>query len=287
MRPSLASQRNPCNIARVRFALVLLLLVSGAAWAANSKASALAKEAEKAYKDTRYEDAANLLKQAYEADPNPKFLFNLARALDQAGKLEASLDAYRKYVALPSDETEPDTVVKANKAMDRIRRVLADQEAEKKIAEAEKSRLADEAKKAAEAAAREAEKSRAQLEAFEAKERAAREESQKKASGRKVGAFIAGGVGLAGIGVGVAFGLMANGSHSTFNKAITVQAKKDAEGATKSQALIADVGFAVGIVGAVTGALLYPKGEEAQGSVSVSLGPTPGGGLMAGLGGRF
>ena len=90
-----------------RLALFLALTIASAGLAANPKAASLAKEADRLYRDNKYKEAAETLKQAYEADPNALYLYNIARAFDQAGELESSLDYYRKYVGLPSDESTP------------------------------------------------------------------------------------------------------------------------------------------------------------------------------------
>ncbi len=266
---------------------MMLLLLAGAAPAASPKATALAKDAEKAYKDNRYEDAARLLQQAWEADPVPKFLYNMARAYDQAAALEPAMDAYRRYVALPSDDTDPELVKKANLAMDRLRTLVAQREADKRIQDSEKQRLEGAAKDAQARADAEARKSRAQKAAYDAQAQAARDASSKKADSRKLIALGTGGLAVVGLGVAVGFGLAASGSHAAFDTATTVADKKAQEGAARTQALISDVGLGVGLAAAIAAAVLYPwGGSDADTAVSVAVAPTPGGGLLS-LGGTF
>ena len=65
-----------------RLVTLALLLLSATAFAASaaSKANALAKEGDKLYKDGKYKEAAEALKKAYDIDPNPTLIFNIARA---------------------------------------------------------------------------------------------------------------------------------------------------------------------------------------------------------------
>jgi tetratricopeptide (TPR) repeat protein len=259
-------------------ALLSLSLASLALAAPNPKATALAKDAERLYKDGQYKDAAKVLEQALQLEANPKLLYNMARAHDQAGDLQPALEAYRKYVGLPPEETEPDLVKKANLAMDRLRQLLARQEADSRIRDAEKERLEKEATEARARADAEAARARKQKAEFEAKERAQAEAQQSKASGRKTAAFVVGGVGVVGLGLGLVFGLVSNGSRQAFRTATLVEDKRARQAETLGQAIVADVSLLVGVACAVTAVILFPKGEpEAQ----VSFAPLPGGALGA------
>jgi tetratricopeptide (TPR) repeat protein len=276
------------NVTTLLFAL--LIAFSGAtALAANPKALALAKDADRLYKENKYRDAAEVLKQAYDIDPNPLYLYNIARAWDQAGEIEKSLDAYRAYTALGS-ETQPELVKKANLAMDRLRTLAARNKADKKVQEAEKKRLEEERKKAEARAEEESRLAREQRREFEAKEKAAREAQQAKVNLRKIGAFASGGVAVASLGTSLAFALLANGSLAEFRKATTLADKQRFEQATRTQALVTDIMLLVGIATAATAVILFPKGEPAPaGSVSVvSLLVAPAqGGAFASLGVSF
>ncbi len=251
-----------------------------------AKATAFAREADRLYKDNKYKEAAQTLKQAYELDPTPVYLYNIARAWDQAGELEQALDAYRQYVGLPSDATAPELVKKANLAMDRLRTLVARSEADKKYQDAEKRRLEDDKAKAESRAEAEARAAREQKKAFEAKERAAQEAQQSTLSTRKLTAFIVGGAGVVALGTSLAFSLLANGSRNSFRQATTLVDKQRFEAATRGQALVTDITLLVGIAAGVTAVILYPKGAEPQGSVSVAFLLLPGG-AAASLGGTF
>lgn len=258
--------------------LLSVTLASLALAAPNPKATALAKDADRLYKDGQYKEASKVLEQALQLEPNARLLYNLARAYDQAGDLQQALDAYRKYVSLPLEETEADLVKKANLSMDRIRQLLARQEADSRIRDAEKDRLEKEAREARARADAEAARARKQKAEFEAKERAQTEAAQAKASGRMIASFVVGGVGVVGLGLGLVFGLMSNGSRQAFRTATLVEDKRARQADTIGQAIVADVALAVGVACAVTAVILFPKGEpEAQ----LSFTPLPGGGLGA------
>lgn len=256
--------------------VALLSMWATVGLAANPKATSLAKEAERLYGNGQYKDAAKILEEAIKVEPIPKFTYNLARCYDQAGELQAALDAYRHYVSLPTTDTEPELVKRSNLSMDRLRGLLAKQEADTRIRDAEKERLEREAREAQQRAETEAERARRQKAQFDAKEKEKVEVQETKANGRKIAAFAVGGVGLAALGVGIAFGLLSNGSKQAFRTATLVEDKRARQGDTVSQALIADVFLGVGVAAAITAIILYPKGDP---PAEVSFVPIPSGGL--------
>lgn len=261
-----------------RLAIIIVVLSALANAAPNPKATALAKDAERLYKDGQYKEAAKLLDEALQLEANPKLLYNMARAYDQAGELQPALDAYRRYVSLPAADTEPDLVKKANLSMDRLRQLVARQDADARIRDAEKARLEKEARDARARADAEAEKARQQKAQFEAKERAQAETQQTKSNGRKTAAFVVGGVGLAALGTGLVFGLLSNGSKQAFREATLVETKRTAQAQTVTQAIVADVSLLIGVACAVTAIILFPKAEP---EAVVSFGVLPGGAFGA------
>lgn len=277
------------SIAHPMLRLVLLMTValSTAALSANPKASALAKEADRLYKDNRYKDAAETLKQAYDAEATPLYLYNIARAYDQAGELELSQDYYRRYVGLPAGETQPDLVKKANLAMDRIRTLLARAAADKSARDSEKQKLEDDARKAEARADAEASEARRQRREFEAKEKERKDAEEKKLNTRKLGTIIAGGGAALGLGLALSFGIATNVNRDAFRKAATLPEKQRLEAETRGTAAAADISLVIGLAAAVTTVILFPKGEELERSVSVALAPLPGGGGLASVGARF
>lgn len=260
---------------------IAVLLLASLAWATNPKAAALAKDADKLYKDGKYAEAAELLKQAYDVDPNPLFIYNIARAWDQVGNVEKAVESYRQYIALPSDQTQPDLVKRANLSLDRLRNALAKAEAQKKIEDEKTQRLEDERNKAEQRAEQEAAAARKQREEIAAKEKREREAAARSTNGRKIAAFVTGGVGAALLATSLGVGLAANGSRTAFRNATTLEDKVRFESATKSQALATDLTLVAGVAAAVAAVIIFPKGGDAQGSVGVAVVPVSGGAVAS------
>ncbi len=114
----------------------------------------------------------------------------------------------------------------------------------------------------------------------------------------KTAAYIAGGVGLAGVAVGSITGLLVFGKKSTVKDNCTANACNDAglsaASSGKTLATISDLGFGVGIAGLAVGAILWFTGngesspsERAQSSHWQPVLTSNGGGLAAGLSRRW
>jgi hypothetical protein len=105
-------------------------------------------------------------------------------------------------------------------------------------------------------------------------------------------AFVALGVGAAGIAVGSVFGVLALGTKSTLdgaclNKSCPQSSKSDID-SLATQALLSNVGFAVGAVGAVMGVVLLVTSHHGEKREATGPHVTPWVGLgTAGLGGSF
>jgi tetratricopeptide (TPR) repeat protein len=277
----------------MRKLLVLTLVLpalSAFAAAPNNKAkesAALAREADRFYKDGRYKEAAEALQKAYDIDPNPTLLYNRARALDQAGEMKESLSAYREFVGLEGADAQ--LVKKANLAMDRLRGLVAKLDAEEAAREAEK-------KKADEAAAAEKEKAAAELAASQKARAELEAKQEKELSGavktynlRKSLAFVAGGVAVASLASGIIFGVVSSGNKAEFTKATTTTAKDQYLNATKTTALVADISYGAAIVFAVATVIIFPKYTDPatlEKKVDVAIAPVPGG-FQASLGVKF
>jgi tetratricopeptide (TPR) repeat protein len=83
-----------------------MFVFSGQAVAASStkarsnraQAVELFNESEASYKAGRFRDAADQLRRAYELDPDPVLLYNLARALESDGDLIGSAETYERFL---------------------------------------------------------------------------------------------------------------------------------------------------------------------------------------------
>ncbi len=212
----------------------------------------LIKQAERLYDQKKYLEAAALLEKANESLNDSRITYNIARAYDQAGKEAEAISYYERYL---TDGEDSQLRKRSRSAIDRLR---LQKEREEKAA-AERKRLQAEAEEAQRRAEAEREAAQRAEEANQLRLKVAYEETQSSRKRMQVTSFALGGVALAGVGMGTVFGLMANGARADFDAATDLESKLAARNTTRSNALLADIGFGVGLVGAVAAVLLYPK----------------------------
>jgi tetratricopeptide (TPR) repeat protein len=120
---------------------------------------------------------------------------------------------------------------------------------------------------------------------------------QPSGGGRPITGYVVGGLGVAAIGVGSVFGLMARSNYSNSEDYCREagpcpdhQKAEDLIDKADGQAWVSNVGFGVGVVGVAVGTYLLffapSKKPSAPASASVGLGPAPAG-TGLGLSGRF
>jgi hypothetical protein len=105
-----------------------------------------------------------------------------------------------------------------------------------------------------------------------------------------VGAYVLGGVGVAGLGVFTAFGLMGMADKKDLDaKSCKPDCAQSDVDKAKQKFLIADIGLGVGVVSLAAAAVLYfTKGEVPAGESTMSVGVAPvKGGAAVGVGGTF
>jgi tetratricopeptide (TPR) repeat protein len=246
-----------------RLALLTLWFCASTATAAQPAAQAqLIRDGERLYGAGKYQEAAQLLLKAYALGPDPRLAFDIARAWDQAGELAKALEYYQRYVS--AEGTDAAVLKRSLLSIDRIKALLAKEEQARQAREVEQKRLA-ETEAARKTAQEEADRSAAKLRAQEQAEAAAR------ARGRsKVAFWAVGGTAVAAAATGGMFGYLADHTYQQFHNATTVPAKLSLESDAKRDAAVADVCFAVGLVGAGAAFFLYPRDSSA---VTVSVGP--------------
>jgi tetratricopeptide (TPR) repeat protein len=265
----------------------LVWLAPSASWGGatpEEKLLKLVKQAEHLYQSGQYREAAALLEQAYAIESNPKLLYNIAKARDQAGDLKEALDSYQRYLS-SSEGTDPQLLKRSALAVERLRGLLDKEEAERKRqdderqrVEAEHQRQQAEARAAQERATAETVAARKAQEEAEEKNRVNVESQVALRSRQRIIAWTAGGVGAVGIGLGAYFGVTANDAYGQFHSATTALDKDSDVNKTRSNALYADLSFAVGIAALTTAVLVYPKGAEPK----ISLAPLPNGAALVG-----
>ena len=259
-----------------RACLVAALVVSSLAAAANPKATSLARGAEQLYREAKFEQAADALTQAYDLEPRAQFLFNLARAQEQAGQTAVALETYRKYLALPAEETERELVARARATI--AQRTTAPESSAAAPQTTRGPGLTAKPTKDATNPSRAARGSKAEVEATEPAAPALTTGPSPKLPG-----LIVAGVAVAAVGVGVTFGFLSANSRATFTTASSYQVKRAAEITTRQQALIADLCLGAGVAAAIVSVILLARSDV---PVAVALAPLRDGALLA-LGLRF
>lgn len=225
------------------------------------------KEAERLYNVGKYQEAGALLEALNKKEPNPKLLYNIARAYDQAGELEKSLDYYQQYVG-SKEGTDQTLLKRAVLSIDRLKGLIAKANEERKRQDEARLKAEEESKAAQEKANADAEAAKLALEAAEARRQTELAQTQKARSRNKTIAIGSGVVGVLALGGGTFMGLSARGSRTSFDTATTVADKRRFQDATKTQSLLADVAFGIGIAAVATAIFMWPKGggEEADSS---------------------
>ncbi|HEX8819941.1 MAG TPA: hypothetical protein VF794_08465 [Archangium sp.] len=218
----------------------------------------LIKQAERLYDQKKYLEAAEALERANEAMPNAdsKLLYNIARAYDQGGKSQEAIHYYERY---KEKGTDPLLLKRADLFVDKLRLQVEKEEATAAAAEAERKRLQAEADAVRQRAQEERAAAQRAEEANQLRLQAAHGDALAAHRRMQVASFALGGVALASAGVGTLFGLQANSARSSFNVATDLETKRTAADTTRSKALLADIGFGVGLASAVAAVLLYPK----------------------------
>lgn len=219
--------------ARRRFVLSLCLggLIAGSVAAADARAecppagaAGLYENARRAFEEKRYEDSVDLLRRAYDCDPNPVYLADVARSYEEASEPRQALDAWRKYLAVVTD----DRVKKATEGrISALAKVVED------LDRLEREKLAAEnAKREAEAAA--------------SAQRAA--ESTPTDGGHRVAtaAWIVAGGGVLGVATGAVLGAVAMSKKSSANNEPDVVAASSFQSDARAFAQGANWCFAIG-----------------------------------------
>ena len=99
--------------------------------AREARALELFDKSEEAYQKGRFQDAVNLLREAYELKKEPVLLYNLARAYEGFGALDLAAKAYEDYLAGQPDTKDRGAI---EQRIATLRRQIAEREASKKRA---------------------------------------------------------------------------------------------------------------------------------------------------------
>jgi tetratricopeptide (TPR) repeat protein len=232
---------------------------------ADSEARRLFKEGDKLYAEGDYEGAVRAFEKSYELSQQPALQYNLANAYERLGRYDDGVKALQLYEPhAASDERE---VVRR-----RIKKLQERAEQQKKEAPAASPPSAPataEAPASAEPAPAPA---------------PTPEGEQTTAAGPPVLSYVLLGVGAVGIGVGSYFGLQALSSKSDAEKLCPSAGGKrtcpatadDALSSNTRNAVVADVGFGVGIAALAVGGYLLFSGGKSKETTATQLRPSAG-----------
>jgi len=203
------------------------------------KVEGLSKEATSKYREKDYAAAIELFQKAYEIEPVPNLLFNIAKCYEKLEQWDPAIEYYQKFVV------EPDVDKSARQsALDRI-------DALKEVQSAQKQADRD------------------------AKQTETAKKTEKKAEPIEVGpdytwAYVTLGTGVALVGGGIVFGVLASGEETTFNQGQTFEERKDAKDAGETYAIVADGLYVAGGIIAVVGVLLFVTADSGTKDVGMA-----------------
>lgn len=247
----------------------------------SKSAAALVKEGERLFNARKYREAVEVLKRAYDAQPDPRLLYNIARAYEQAGDMREALSYYDQFIKNAESDMDPLLLKRAHSGAERARVLIEKEEQAQAAAEAERKRLQEEAEASRKKAEEEQAAAQRAQELARQQQKAEYERALASYRRSKVAAFALGGASVASVGAGVLFGLQARNSREEFDNATSEARKEQAADDTKSKALLADIGFGVGLAAAIGAIIVFPKeGPPVEGEVRMTLAPR---GLGAGM----
>jgi tetratricopeptide (TPR) repeat protein len=202
------------------FAVILAVSLAGAPVRADdddARALSLFEQSERAYDAGRFAEAISLLQQSYVLKKEPVLLYNLGRAHEGNGDLGKAADAYEAFLKAQPDAPDRGAL---ERRIGTLRKQLAEREA-----------LARQAKE--------------------------REKPPPKEHTPSVAPWIVSGIGVAGIGTGVAFGLLSRGKHSDAVSDPTYAGADHAQSQARTFATVANVCLVSGAVVLVAGIVWY------------------------------
>lgn len=229
-----------------------------------ARAGDLFKKSVEAYRRGDFKTSIDLLTQAYAIDPQPVLLYNLARAHEGLGNVDAAIEAYEGFLA-----KEPKAVDRGaiEQRLATLRRQRDEHIAAQKAREAEAQAAPPPPPPVAPAPAPSPPPPAAAQEPPPAPERK-----------RSVLPLVVGGAGVAGLGAGIVFGLMANSRASDANAEPIQQRAAEQKDEAEGLATISTVSFVAGGILLAAGATWFVLDTSAKKStaarpVRVGLGP--------------
>lgn len=244
-----------------------MTLVAPAAYADTkpnpAKAAELFRSSAEAYRQGNFKGTVDLLKEAYALDPQPVMLYNLGRAYEGLGDINAAMDAYKRYLAADPKAPDRPSIEQRIATLQRTkdeRQALEKQRDEERLKAEESARLAAEEQRRADEEHKRAE--------------------EKKVHHRSVVPYIVAGVGAAGLVTGGVFGLLANSKHDSASSDPVQKTAIDQQDQAKSFATVSTVSFIAGGIILATGITWWvldapPKDQRAAIAPKTRIGIAP------------
>jgi tetratricopeptide (TPR) repeat protein len=215
-------RRRSCAAVFAIFVVIFSFAVVARADETDTRALALFEQSERAYDQGKFSEAIQLLDQAWALKKEPVLLYNMGRAYEGAGDQSKAADKYEEFLRLSPDAPDRGAL---QKRIANLRRDVAE---------------------------------RAAL-AKQAREREAADKQREQERGAGVVPWIVSGVGVAGVGTGVVFGILSSKKHSDAVDDPTYAGADSKQSSAKTFATVANVCLIAGavlIVGGVVWALL-------------------------------
>jgi tetratricopeptide (TPR) repeat protein len=224
-----------------------LLTLLGQAPAAEAPVAAefqpLVEQGLELYKQQKYAQAADVFAAAYALKADPSLVFNIARCYERLPDVPRAITEYRRY--LDHAGTTAEQRGKARRALEALEEEAAPPAASPQPV----------ASPAPAASARSTE--------VVAPPPAKVERSYAPS-------WILLGVGVAGLGVGTTFAIMASGEAASYRTEVSSAQRVEIEDRARGQALAADIGFGVGAASVVAAAVLFLLSGEDEPAVAIA-----------------
>lgn len=222
----------------VVFALFGLLVAPAQAVAQDDseriqKVEALSAEGAELFNADKHEEAIDRFTKAYDLEPVPVLLFNIARCYEALEKWDDAEEYYQKFVRSPDTDSDAREL-----AMDRIDSVRGAREAELEMKKKEEeARAAKEAKEAEE-------KEEPEIEEVDPPD--------------MLPAYASLGAGVGLLAGGAAMGLMARSNADTMtDSSLAYDERLDARSSARTQGIVADVFYVSGVAATAAGVYLF------------------------------
>ena len=220
-----------------------------------AKLEELNAKARERYKSKDYQGAIALFQQAYDIEPVPNLLYNIAKCHEKLKQWDEAIKNYNEFVISP--DVDPNVRKETLAHIEELRKIKALEQAPSE----DPTKAADPDQPPA--------------------------KPQAPAGPDRSGAYIALGSGAGLLAAGLTFGLLAQGQQTAFDEATTSAERRQARDSGTTYALVADVGYGLGLIAVGVGAYLWVSAKQGadtpepspQTSLSPWLSPQ-GGGLL-------